>query len=215
MGQAIRSKTVTMSAERPWVDVGSPVYYVETKMLDFSVAFGSAIDTTHPWYREDKKFVVPSGVPLARDVNGDARLVFPVKRARLSAAVTDTDTDYPVKNTKPFVVGDEIVLAAGGTPQAITAIDHVNKVLTVGTTIGQAGSENDELLVEDLDTAIGMLTDAVDVTQSSDDVPVGCLVNGYIFPAVVTNSIFELTDQIVSDLKAANIKVNPATWALV
>jgi len=108
-------------------------------------------------------------------------------------------------------VGDEITLDSG-TPQAITAIDHSTKVLTVGTTIGVAASNGDELWTPDHDTVVGCLLDVVDLTTGTADVPIGMLVEGYVFPAVIHNSIFEVTTQMLADLKSANVRVNPASW---
>jgi len=211
--QGIRSKTVTRSAERPWADVSNPIWYTETRMFDYSELVATAgVDYTHPWVRDDKRVIVPSGVPVAvDDGGGDARLVFPVKRTALSANVTNTDTDYPVNNTKPFKVGDTINIASG-TPQAITAIDHTNKILTVGTTLGQAGTAGDALWTPDKDTAVGIMVDTVDLTDGTEDVPIGVLVEGYVFPAVIHNSIFEVPAQVLADIKAANIRVVPSYW---
>ena len=213
--QGIRSKTVTRSAERPWVDTSNPIFQAETKTFDYSVLVAATgVDMTHPWVRDDKRVIVPSGVPVARDDNGDERNIFPVKRTRLTAAVDDDDVDYPVANTKPFKVGDEFTIANAVASQTISAINHTTKVITLDTTLGEAGDEDEEVWTPNQDTAIGMLLDVVDLTDGEEDVILGMLVEGYVFPAVVHNSIFELTDQIIADLKAANIRFVPSTWTL-
>lgn len=209
--EAITSKTVRRQAERPWCDVASPVFNAETKTFDYSELLAD-IPVNHPWYRDDRRFIIPSGIPVAvNEDGGDVRSVFPCKRTRLASAVTDTDTDYPVENVKPFKIGDEITLS-GGTPQAITAIDYSTKTLTVGVTIGVAGAIDAELWTPDKATAIGFTLEFLDLTETTNDIVISMLVDGFVFGQVVHNSIFEITAQLQADLKSAGIKFNPSLW---
>ena len=89
---------------------------------------------------------LPEGTVLSAPVDGVCHVV---KRAKLTAAATNSDTSYKVAKGHPFKVGDVIMLATSAKAYAITAIDGSNSgydTLTVGTTLGAAANIGDQLM---------------------------------------------------------------------
>lgn len=86
------------------------------------------------------------GTPVGLGENG---LYHIVKVAVLTTAATATATTYNVQKGHNFKVGDFIMLKEGGKAYAITAIDattnSTNDVITVGTTLGVAGTIGDAI----------------------------------------------------------------------
>jgi hypothetical protein len=87
--------------------------------------------------------ILLEGTPVGKGTNG---LYHVVKTASLSAAVTNTETSYPVLKGHHFKVGDVIMLSEGGNASAITAIDTsapLIDTITVGVTLGAAAAAGD------------------------------------------------------------------------
>ncbi|MDR2139768.1 MAG: hypothetical protein LBP50_09505 [Tannerella sp.] len=84
------------------------------------------------------------GTPIGgRDAGG---LYHVLKTATLAAAVTASDTNYPVLKGHHFMVGDVIMLSEGGKASAITSVDTsgaTSDTLAVGATLGVAGAAGD------------------------------------------------------------------------
>jgi hypothetical protein len=94
------------------------------------------------------------------------------KMGVLQANATNTATSYRVTKGHNLAVG-MLLFLVGGTAQAITAIDTSNAsydALTVGTTIGVAGTAGDAIYVNDIGATgpKGLLLDRVDASATAD-----------------------------------------------
>src|SRR5215217_2444871 len=84
--------------------------------------------------------LVPAGTPVVKAVNG---LYQPIKSARITAAATNTATDYQVAKGHNFKVGDFFASAVGAKAYPITSINKsgaTDDIITVSTTLGVAVS---------------------------------------------------------------------------
>ena len=91
---------------------------------------------------------IPEGVAVGKDSNG---LYHVIKTAVLAANAASDATTYTVKKGHNFKVGDFIMLATGAKSYAITTIatnsgNAAYDDITVGTSLGKAGTAGDSIM---------------------------------------------------------------------
>ena len=126
---------------------------------------------------------IPAGTVMGFDES--TRKAKPFKGGVLQANATNTATTYRILKGSNATVGMSINLT-GGTAQAITAIDTSNASydqLTVGTTIGVAGTAGDVMFVNDdgYTKAKGLLRNDVVVPASGTTETVSVVVRGTVY----------------------------------
>lgn len=109
----------------------------------------------------------------------------PLKGGVLQANATDSATTYRILKGSNAVVGQSINLT-GGTARAITAIDTSNAnydEITVGTTIGVAGTAGDTLFVSDdgYTKAKGLLRNDATVPATGYTETVSVVIRGTVY----------------------------------
>lgn len=151
-------------------------------------AFQLVLETAQGGFTLDETVLAAGTTVKAGTVVGfdeTTRLAKIGKIAVLQANATNTATTYRVLKGHTLAVGQTFNLT-GGTPRAITAIDTANASydeITVGTTIGVAGTAGDAAFVVDdgYSKAKGLLQHAVVIPPSGQQEQVAVVIRGTVY----------------------------------
>lgn len=148
--------------------------------------FQNIIETAQGGFTLDDSVAVTAGLTIkagtVMSYDETTRKALVAKMGVLQANATNVATTYRVTKGSNLKVGMSIFLV-GGTARAVTAIDTSNASydeLTVGTTIGVAGTAGDALYVNDagVTSAKGLLLDDTDAASTAD---VAIVIRGTVY----------------------------------